>query len=402
MSSFFLKNKLGFDDDGKYDGTQHYYWAYDQHLQGQFRQGGVDWVLKNELYILPKPTAAIARVTQNNYPNTAAGRDQHDNDVDLVAQYKKELKVKVPLIGKAYGILIDSLSVYPLATVRHILDDDNLDDRTRIQNVVTYFREHDGAVTPTKVAAIEKQISDIPPATEAKSAHYLLAALTNFNGLLKKYGDAYHLSGAKLRHILSQALQDPIFLTVVAKIDDSPDMTWEQMSQAVTNAIARHASNEFLTSRKRPADDLMYSATIQSMSSTALPSNIVAMQRNPSFKCWNCSGSDHHARHCVALFCNNCGNSFPSRDHPSYHSFFNCPWVAHQTQPRPQQQSQPRPQQQSQPQHQPFVRYVRDRSMGGRGSRSGRGRGGIPHGGYQINAATVEAQEYDDEVDPWG
>jgi predicted nucleic acid-binding Zn ribbon protein len=279
--------------------------------------------------------------------------------------------MKMCLTEKAYGILIDSLSVDPLATVQHILNDDNLDTCLKIHNVVTHFREHDGVVTPVKVAAIEKQIANIPPATEAKSAKYLIAALTNFNGLLKKYGDAYHYSNSKLQHILSQALQDPIFITVVAKFDDSPDMTWEQMSQAVMKAVDRHAStvygNQFLTRRKRPAEDSSNSSLPPPQQ--ACP-QIVAMHRRASPTCWNGSGADHYACECPALTCESCGNCFSSRNHSLYHSFATCPWVA------PSHQSQLQAQQ-----HQPFVRSVRGRPLGRGLHDGGLGRGGTPSGG---------------------
>ena len=401
--SFFLTNKLGFNEDARYNGTQHYYWAYDEQLQSQLRRAGVDWVLKDELYITPKPIAAMGRSDLDNYPNTVAGKEQRDRDDSLISKYGRELNEKTPLIGKAYGILIDSLSLSSLAKVKHILDDDDLDHRRRIQNVVAYFREHDGAADSIKVAAIEKKITEIPPATDFESAQYFITALGNFNGLLKKYENNSHYSNEKLRHILSQALQDPIFSNVVAKFDDSPNITWEEMSEAVEKACIRHESNQFLTKRKRSTEDLMSSATIQSTSARSTSPNILRsshlhpppQQKSSNITCWNCSGSGHHAHECTALFCNNCGNGFRSRDHPSYHSFYDCPWADYQHRPRPQQQSKP--------QHQPLVRSVSGRNFGrGRSSRGGgRGRGRNSNGSYQINAAVVEAQEFDEEVDFW-
>jgi hypothetical protein len=215
-----------------------------------------------------------------------------------------------------------------------------------------------------------------------------------------------------------------MFHNSLHKINDDPTMTWEQACRQVKNDINLYQSNEYLSGRKRSAEeDIMNSAMIQSTSSLALPpvdrrnpylmlpqqtystsssSSIprqVFSMRKSSAGCWNCSGDDHYARECPKLVCNRCGASFKDRHVPSYHTWQNCPFLS-------QQPSSP-----SASISQPFVRQVRGRSRGrGQNGRGGRGRGRFAAADRQINAATTTsstsvvealAREYDEEVDPW-
>jgi hypothetical protein len=63
--------------------------------------------------------------------------------------------------------LSDSLSSIALSSVRHIFENDLLPERTRVQNVLEFLRQHDGAVS--KIATIERNISVLPPATDVPS-----------------------------------------------------------------------------------------------------------------------------------------------------------------------------------------------------------------------------------------
>jgi hypothetical protein len=46
-------NTYGFDEEGRYDGTEKYYWAFDAHLMDKLRAAGVFWVLE-KLRTAPK------------------------------------------------------------------------------------------------------------------------------------------------------------------------------------------------------------------------------------------------------------------------------------------------------------------------------------------------------------
>lgn len=333
--SFFLENKLGFDEDGCYDGNQCYFWAYEEHLMSKLRVAGVHWVLENQIYGTPYPAAAYRHRKENR-------DDRHDEE--LIDQFETEYLITAPLIGKAYGIIIDSLSYLPLESVRHILNDPTLDGRRRVQNIVNFLRARDGAVTSSKIGAIEREIDRIPPATDGPSAQYLMVALLNLSGILRRFGGNCHYSDERLRIFLLKSLHDPIFAGVIQQIVDNPDMPLIKIYEALQKAI--HVLED-VTRRKRPSEnEVMRCATIKRTSSSFVLSSICSRNSslplthqsssnsNPQIlglerqsTCWNCSSSDHFARDCNALHCNNCGCFFQSRDVPGYHLCTNCPYA---------------------------------------------------------------------------
>lgn len=125
----------------------------------------------------------------------------NESDRQLIDRYEKYESFSIPLIAKAYEIVVNSLTVNPRARVKHILDDETIDERTRIQDVIQILRKNDGAASGTKIGAIERDIGRIPPATVGPSALYLLTALTNFNGILSKFGRNFCYSDERMSSI---------------------------------------------------------------------------------------------------------------------------------------------------------------------------------------------------------
>jgi hypothetical protein len=393
----FSYSSLGLDKQGRYNGKQQYYWAFDSYLQDKLRDAGVHWVLENHLYNPTCPRTA--------YRNRDLRQDDH-YDRDKIRKYEKELEKSVPLIEKAYGIVTSLLGSVALASVKHIMRDSHLSDRQKIQNIVQHLRDHDGIITETKKSAIQHDMRNLPLVTDAQSAEVFIAELTLLNDNLRMLGDA-HFSDAELRNQLYEALQGQMFEQVSYEIHRDPHMTFMEACQAVRQAADWYNVRNRSTSRKRAAqDDLMHSGTIQTVASPAPlvvdfqntssqpqhSSNshqILAVQRG-SIHCWNCSASDHLARNCTVLTCGGCQCYFKSRDAPGYHTIMNCPFVS-----RPAA-------------GQAFTRSVRGRGVfrGGRGSgRSGRGQ---VISAPRINvtelgngAEFTEAQDFDEEVDPW-
>jgi hypothetical protein len=90
----FSYSSLGLDKQGRYNGKQQYYWAFDSYLQDKLWDAGVHWVLENYLF---NPTCP-----QTAYRNRDLRQDDH-YDRDKIRKYERELEKSIPLIEKASG-----------------------------------------------------------------------------------------------------------------------------------------------------------------------------------------------------------------------------------------------------------------------------------------------------------
>jgi hypothetical protein len=421
-------NSFGFDASGCYNGDRKYFWAFDEYLCDKLRAAGVYWVIQTLLPNPVRPNAAIAHVEN--------GTDDHYDRRD-VEKYNYQMAKHQPSVEKAYGIVRSMLGSTPLTAVRHILDNENLSDRRKAQDIFRFLRNRDGAATETTKAAISNDIANLPHATDAESALQLISGLTHLNAILRKLGNSHH-SDAALRTKLFEKLTGSMFDAVAHTINANAGMSFADACEAIRSSIdltsirGKPDSSSSGSGTKRTADEaFMFPGNIQSAQGVpgsqgrqqqylaaglarppprygyeqVMQQQIMAIQRaNPLVPptpptvaaatapplCWNCGAPDHLARDCSVLACAYCGSHFESHLSPAYHTSLNCPYKSTSRQAAPP----------------PFVRYSggkgkgkgggrgggRTNAQGGRGKFSGGRRYGA-RGNPLINAATAETTE---------
>jgi hypothetical protein len=180
-------NTYGFDEEGRYDGTEKYFWAFDAHLMDKLRAAGVCWVLEKLRTAPIRPRAAYRAVKRGN-----------DSEADRreIRNYQNDLDRYLPGVDKAYHIVMSSLGSVPLASVRNITEDETIDSRRKIKRILGYLRATDGAVTESKKAEIENDMNDLPYGVDADSAQQLMSGLTHLNTILGKLGNSEHTDAA--------------------------------------------------------------------------------------------------------------------------------------------------------------------------------------------------------------
>jgi hypothetical protein len=412
----------GFDMDGRYDGTEKYYWAFDEFLMDKLRAAGVLWVLEKLRTSPIRPRAAYDAVRRRN---------ESEADRKEIRNYQGDLDRYLPAVDRAYHVVVGSLGPVPLASVRVILEDENVDSRRKVKRVLAYLRATDGAVTESKKAEIENDMEDLPYGVDAASAMQLMSGLTHLNAILRKLGNSQH-SDAALRSRLLKKLRGPMFKVVKYDVDtNGVELTYAEVCHKIRKAISveelENGEIRMSGHKRRAADELMTSASLHAVDGNSIsgsrgdylhavfaPTSIasqqqwgtqqVSMIQAPSSpvvqnitsardqnSCWNCNGLGHVARNCPSLTCGRCGTQFPNYDVVGFHNSASCPSKAVSR---------------SSIQKTPFARAGGEGGRGRRGGRGGgRGRGGRGYSGRglpTVNVANAEINEWDEDVESYG
>ena len=209
---------FGFDNDGKYDGTKKYFWAFHSHLEDILLKEGLAQYIENRDLEPLAPEGAIHR--QQNLIGPAPG------EFEQLEKYHEKMRKYEITCGKTHGIIKNLLGPAPLSSVRTIIDNSLLSNRQKAQQIMARLMAIDGAPTETVKSELEEDIMSLPPAVDAQSAIDLISGITHLNAILTKLQGGH--TDAALRTKLFRKLKSPMFDTAAAKINSDPTMTFPE------------------------------------------------------------------------------------------------------------------------------------------------------------------------------
>lgn len=346
-----FSNAFGFDAQGRYDGTDKYFFAYQDALHESLGDKGLLWVIKDEVPDPIRPDSAFARAE--------AGQAPLPDDYSNMRRYQHALSQHYSCCERALAVIKKSLGMAPTARVVHILESVTMKDREKAKQVCQLLLATYGKNTEASRAAIDKDINDLPIATEVLSANVVLTGLAMLNKILRQMGAPK--SDAQLKTILFQKLHGSLFESVINEIDKHPEMTYLEACDEVRRVmnLSHMRSSAYASSPHHvaasttiaypgyvnpspppppspPARSYAFlypgaqgyipSSSVHVPSTPSYQANTVA--RSPSFQptpCWNCQSTDHRHRDCPANHCRACGSWWISVHEPNYHHFSVCP-----------------------------------------------------------------------------
>lgn len=226
MTSIFA-TAFGFDAQGRYDGTEKYFFAYQDSLFESLRGNGLLWVIQTTIPDPIRPNGAFHRAE--------TGAPPLPDDYANMRRYQHDLVPHQSACERALAIIKKSLGIAPTARVMHILEDVAVADRAKAQQVCQLLQDTYGKNTEATRAAIDKDINDLPIATDQVTATSVLTGLAMLNKILRQMGAPK--TDAQLKTILFQKLQGSLFESVINDIDKNPDMSYVQACDEVRRVM---------------------------------------------------------------------------------------------------------------------------------------------------------------------
>ena len=239
------------------------------------------------------------------------------------------------LAGKALALIQTTLTATQVASISHIFGTTR-DNRTKAMQIMMHFRQCYGHSTMANTNPIKDEMDSLPVATDALSAEYLVAGLTFWNHCLALMEPPAPESDSSMIARLFKKLRGTMFDLVALQINE--------LNPNFVVAISMLTRTLTLHRQRNPTRDSTYpsqtvtsapSYQVNQQSSTSVVTSAPTYQVNAQSgvpddtPCWNCRQNPQIAFHtrdsCKALHCANCGSSWASYSHPSFHKFTHCP-----------------------------------------------------------------------------
>ena len=151
-------NQYGYDEHQRYDGVKKYYFAFEEAVERELKRACLIWVMEDKRKEPFAPVDILERA--------ANGEQLSFVELRVISDYQKSMAEYDDKCTKALDLYIERLGQNPISRLDEILQDNDTNDRQKLQRCRVEMRKAYGTTSEQAVSEILEDIHRIPKAKD--------------------------------------------------------------------------------------------------------------------------------------------------------------------------------------------------------------------------------------------